>query len=38
MGNIYIEKINFKGLKKITYKEAENVGEVIIKLFSESQF
>ena len=24
--------------KKITYKEAENVGEIIIKLFSESQF
>jgi len=37
-GKYIIEKINFKGFKKITYKEAENVGEIIIKLFSESQF
>ena len=33
-----IEKINFKGFKKITYKEAEDVGKVIIKLFNELQF
>ena len=33
-----IEKINFKGFKKITYKEAEQIGEKIIKLFNESQF
>ena len=33
-----IEKINFKGLKKITYKEAEDTGKIIIKLFNESQF
>ena len=33
-----IEKANFKGLKKITYKEAEQIGEKIIKLFNESQF
>ena len=33
-----IEKINFKGFKKITYKEAEDVGKIIIKLFNESQF
>ena len=31
-----IEKINFKGLKKITYKEAEQVGQIIIKMFKES--
>ena len=33
-----IEKISFKGFKKITYKEAEDVGKIIIKLFNESQF
>ena len=33
-----IEKINFKGLKKITYKEAEEIGNKIIKLFKENQF
>jgi len=37
-GKYIIKKINFKGFKKITYKEAENVGEIVIKLFSESQF
>ena len=37
-GKHIVEKINFKGLKKITYKEAEDVGNVIIKLFNESQF
>jgi len=37
-GSYIIEKINFKGFKKITYKEAEQVGEKIIKLFNESQF
>ena len=37
-GKYIIKKINFKGFKKITYKEAENVGESVIKLFSESQF
>ena len=37
-GSYIIEKINFKGFKKITYKEAELVGEKIIKLFNESQF
>jgi F-type H+-transporting ATPase subunit gamma len=37
-GKYIIEKINFKGLKKITYKEAENTGKIIIKLFNESQF
>ena len=33
-----LKKINFKNLKKITYKEAEDVGKVIIKLFNESKF
>tara|TARA_Y100000590_G_scaffold70144_1_gene76508 strand:+ start:7805 stop:8683 length:879 start_codon:yes stop_codon:yes gene_type:complete len=37
-GKYIIESINFKGFKKITYKEAENVGEKIIKLFKDSQF
>ena len=37
-GSYVIEKINFKNKKKITYKEAEQVGEKIIKLFNESQF
>ena len=37
-GQYIIEKMNFKGLKKITYKEAENTGKIIIKLFNESQF
>ena len=35
---ININKINFKGIKKITYQEAEDVGQIIIKLFNESQF
>ena len=33
-----IEKADFKGLKRITYKEAEEIGTKIIKLFNESQF
>ena len=33
-----IEKVNFKGFKQVTYKEAEQVGNKIIKLFNESQF
>ena len=37
-GKYIIEKISFKGFKKITYKEAEDVGKVVIKLFNESQF
>ena len=37
-GKYIIEKINFKGLKKITYKEAEKIGETIIKLFNKSEF
>ena len=37
-GSHIIEKANFKSFKKITYKEAEQIGEKIIKLFNESQF
>jgi len=37
-GSYIVEKVNFKGFKKITYKEAEQVGNKIIKLFQESQF
>ena len=37
-GSYIIEKINFKGIKKITYKEAEEIGNKIIKLFNENQF
>ena len=37
-GKYIVEKVNFKGFKKITYKEAEHVGRIIIKLFNESQF
>ena len=37
-GKYIVEKVNFKGFKKITYKEAEDVGAIIIKLFNESQF
>jgi len=37
-GNYIVEKINFKGLKKITFKEAEDVGKKIIKLFNENEF
>ena len=33
-----IEKVNFKNYKKITFKEAENIGKKIIKLFNDSQF
>ena len=36
-GSYIVEKINFKGYKKITYKEAERVGKKIIQLFHESQ-
>jgi len=37
-GSYIIENINFKGYKKITYKEAEEVGKKIIALFNESKF
>jgi len=37
-GSYIVEKTNFKSFKKITYKEAEQIGGKIIKLFNESQF
>ena len=37
-GNNIIEKKKFKGLKKVTYKEAEDIGKIIIKLFNEAKF
>jgi len=37
-GRYIVEKTNFKGFKNVTYKEAEKVGNKIIKMFKESQF
>ena len=37
-GSYIIENLNFKGFKKITYKDAEDIGKKIIKLFNENQF
>ena len=37
-GSYIVEKANFKGFKQITYKEAEEIGKRIIKLFNENQF
>ena len=37
-GKQIIETVNYKGSKKITYKDAENISQKIIKLFNESQF
>jgi len=37
-GSYIVEKMNFKGIKKISYKEAEKVGSKIIKMFNESKF
>ena len=37
-GAYVVEKTNFKGFKKITYREAEEIGKKIIKLFNENQF
>ena len=37
-GGYIIEKTSFKGFKKITYKEAEEIGKKIVKLFNEKQF
>ena len=37
-GKYIVEKMNFKGFKRITYKEADDIGKKIIKLFNESQF
>ena len=37
-GSYIIENLNFKGFKKITHKDAEEIGKKIIKLFNENQF
>jgi len=37
-GKYIIDKKNFKGVKKIDYQDAENIGKRIIKLFEENQF
>ena len=37
-GKHIIEKTNFKGFKNITFKEANEFGNKIIKLFNEAQF
>ncbi len=37
-GGYIVEKINYKGFKKISFKEAEEIGKKIIKLFNENQF
>ena len=37
-GGYIIEKTSFKGFKKITYKEAEEIGKKTVKLFNEKQF
>ena len=37
-GSYIIENVNFKGYKKVTYKEAEQVGDKIVKLFNDSKF
>ena len=37
-GSYIVEKINFKGYKRISYKEAEEVGKKIIKLFNDGKF
>jgi F-type H+-transporting ATPase subunit gamma len=37
-GSYIVEKVNFKGLKKISYLEAEAVANKIIELFQKSQF
>ncbi len=37
-GSYIVDKVNFKGYKKITYKEAEKVGKKIIKFFNDGEF
>ena len=37
-GKYIVEKKNFKGYKKITFKEAEDISKKVIELFNESQF
>ena len=37
-GKFVVEKISFKDRKKITFKEAEEVGKLILKLFEKEEF
>tara|TARA_Y100001960_G_scaffold1476_1_gene1635 strand:+ start:89 stop:967 length:879 start_codon:yes stop_codon:yes gene_type:complete len=37
-GSYIVEKANFKNFKKISFKEAEEIGNKIVKLFNENQF
>ena len=37
-GGYIVEKTSFKGFKKITYKDTEEIGKKIVKLFNEKQF
>ncbi len=37
-GNLIIKKISFKSRKKITFKEAEEVGKLILELFKKEEF
>ena len=37
-GSYIVDKVNFKGYKRITYKEAEEIGKKIIKLFNDGKF
>jgi len=37
-GSYIVEKVNFKNFKKISFKEAEEIGNKIVKLFNDNQF
>ena len=37
-GKYIVKKINFKNKKKITFNEAEEIGDIIIKLFNDNEF
>tara|TARA_B100001996_G_scaffold350650_1_gene310172 strand:- start:91 stop:969 length:879 start_codon:yes stop_codon:yes gene_type:complete len=37
-GNLIVQKISFKSRKKITFKEAEEVGKSILELFKKGEF
>jgi len=37
-GKFVIQKISFKDRKKITFKEAEEIGKIILKLFEKEEF
>jgi F-type H+-transporting ATPase subunit gamma len=37
-GSYIVDKVNYKGYKRITYKQAEEVGKKIINLFNDGKF